>query len=111
MNASLLTQYLTARLKRAGRRCTVQVALSKRGVRLRLPLHLGKGHDHIRAGQLVKHLSGLRSGTGDCPSASQRRFQLSRFDMDNLWQMAQVGKLCEEIQLMRHRLCVSLSCD
>jgi len=75
------------------------------------PVQLGTGHDHIRAGQLVKHLSGLRFGTGDCPSASQRRIKLSRFVVTNLCQMTQVGKLCEEIQLMKHRLCLSLSCD
>ena len=75
------------------------------------PVQLGTGHDHIQAGQLVKHLLGLRSGTGDCPSASQRRFRLSRFVEANLCQVTQAVNKYEEIQLMRHRLCVSLSCD
>jgi len=75
------------------------------------PVQLGTGHDHIRAGQLVKHLSGLRSGPVDWSSASQRRIRLSRFDVVNLCQMAQAVNKCEEIQLMKHRLCVSLSCD
>ena len=106
-----MTQYLAARLKRAGRRCTVQVAMSKQGVWLRILCLEAQVHDQIQAGQLVKHLLGLRSGTGDCPSASQRRIQLSRFVEVNLCQMAQAVNKCEEIQLMRHRLCVSLSCD
>ena len=36
--------------------------MSKRGVWLRRPLHLGKGHDRFQAGQLVKHLLGLPHG-------------------------------------------------
>jgi len=39
--------------------------MSKRGVWLRHPLHLGKGYEHIQAGQLVKHLLVLRSGSDD----------------------------------------------
>ena len=36
--------------------------MSKRGVWLRHPLHLGKGYEHIQAGQLVKHLLVLPHG-------------------------------------------------
>lgn len=34
------------------------------------PVQLGTGHDHIQAGQLVKHLLGLRFGPGDWSVAS-----------------------------------------
>ena len=40
-----MTQYLAARLKRAGRRCTVQVALMKQCVRLRLLCLEAQVHD------------------------------------------------------------------
>ena len=40
-----MTQYLAARLKRAGRRCTVQVAMSKQGVWLRILCLEAQVHD------------------------------------------------------------------
>ena len=106
-----MTQYLAARLKRAGRRCTVQVAMSKRGVWLRHPLHLGKGCEHIQAGRLVKHLLVLRSGPDDWTAASQRIMQLSRFRLEPMPDGTGCQALLGNANLKGHRLAVSLSCD
>ena len=86
--------------------------MSKRGVWLRRPLHLGKGCEHIQAGRLVKHLLVLRSGPDDWTAASQRIMQLSRFDTEQPMpsgngRQAMLGNA----NLKGHRLAVSLSCD
>ena len=85
--------------------------MSKRGVWLRRPLHLGKGCEHIQAGRLVKHLLVLRSGPDDWTAASQRIMQLSRFRLEPMPDGTGCQAMLGNANLKGHRLAVSLSCD